>query len=214
MIGIYAIENTKTKRVYVGQSVHIHKRFSQHLRELEKGTHHSQKLQEAFDEHGAESFTLTILEICEKEQLHQKESEWIIKFDALENGYNMKPGEVKFSFSEIKNRTRVPLTFFEEKILLLKTIIKRETSSFLDALNTFVIAFRIQVRIVTLVFLIGFVFSISLSFFTSDWKDPFETLMTIMIILIITTTFMTAIIHTHDIEEVWERAKKKRDESV
>jgi hypothetical protein len=214
MIGIYAIENTKTKRVYVGQSVHIHKRFSQHLRELEKGTHHSQKLQEAFDEHGAESFTLTKLEIFEKEQLHQKESEWIIKFDALENGYNMKPGEVKFSFSEIKNRTRVPLTFFEEKILLLKTIIKRETSSFLDALNTFVIAFRIQVRIVTLVFLIGFVFSISLSFFTSDWKDPFETLMTIMIILIITTTFMTAIIHTHDIEEVWERAKKKRDESV
>ena len=36
--GIYKIENTKTKKIYIGQSKDIYGRFKQHKRELNRGT--------------------------------------------------------------------------------------------------------------------------------------------------------------------------------
>ncbi|MFC7439557.1 GIY-YIG nuclease family protein [Laceyella putida] len=90
MMGIYAIRNKANRKVYVGQSIHIQNRFKQHLAALEKGNHHSKKLQEDFDKFGPEQFTLEILEICKRDELDQKEIEWINKFDSLQNGYNVQ----------------------------------------------------------------------------------------------------------------------------
>lgn len=90
MRGIYAIRNKVNGKVYIGQSHNIQKRFRQHLDALEKGIHHSKKLQEDFDEFGADKFALEVLELCRSDQLDQKEMEWIAKFDALRNGYNVQ----------------------------------------------------------------------------------------------------------------------------
>lgn len=95
MIGIYAIENKVTGECYVGQSRNIPARFQQHISMLERGEHHSVKLQRAYDSRGIGDFTFKILELCDPEQLDEKESEWIAKLDAVNNGYNMReqPGD-------------------------------------------------------------------------------------------------------------------------
>ena len=48
MQGIYKIENIKTGKIYIGSSKNIKSRFYTHKRELEKGTHHSYKLQKSY----------------------------------------------------------------------------------------------------------------------------------------------------------------------
>jgi group I intron endonuclease len=90
MTGIYAIENIATGEVYVGQSRNIPNRYQQHLSMLERGEHHSLKLQKAYNSTGAEGFTLKILELCDESELDRKEQEWIQKLDAYDKGYNMR----------------------------------------------------------------------------------------------------------------------------
>jgi len=90
MMGIYAIENIVTGECYVGQSKNIIGRFQQHLSMLEKGEHHSVKLQKAYDTMGVDKLTLKILEQCDESLLDAKEQEWINKLDSVNRGYNIK----------------------------------------------------------------------------------------------------------------------------
>ena len=90
MIGIYAIENKVTGECYVGQSQNIPARFQQHIAMLERGEHHSIKLQRAYDSRGISDFVFKVLEECSVDQLDQKESEWIAKLNAIEKGYNVR----------------------------------------------------------------------------------------------------------------------------
>lgn len=94
MIGIYAIRNKANRKVYIGQSKNVQKRLKRHLDDLERGKHHSKKLQEDFTQYGAEQFTLEVIELCKRDQLLQKAMEWVNKFDSLNNGYNVQdPGK-------------------------------------------------------------------------------------------------------------------------
>lgn len=49
-VGSYCIENKDTHALYIGESINIFSRFSQHISDLYKGIHHCEKLQEAFDQ--------------------------------------------------------------------------------------------------------------------------------------------------------------------
>lgn len=89
MSGIYAIENRLNKRVYVGLSNDIFRRWEQHLSMLEKGHHHSFDLQSDYDELGVKHFAFYILELCEEEKLKEREIYWISKLNAETDGYNM-----------------------------------------------------------------------------------------------------------------------------
>lgn len=48
--GCYQIENLDTHEVYIGESIDLFQRMSQHIGELYKGTHHCKALQIAFNE--------------------------------------------------------------------------------------------------------------------------------------------------------------------
>ena len=69
MIGIYCIENKVNHMKYIGQSINIHKRWQEHKRELNKGTHHNDHLQNAWTLYGSKNFLFTVLELCDKESL-------------------------------------------------------------------------------------------------------------------------------------------------
>ena len=59
---VYAIINTRTTDAYVGCAVKPpRERFGEHLRRLRDGTHHSPKLQEAWDRWGTAAFQLATL---------------------------------------------------------------------------------------------------------------------------------------------------------
>lgn len=86
--GIYKIKNMLNGKIYIGQSKNIHKRWSQHKRLLDHGTHHSYKLQNAWNKYGSESFEFEIIERCDEENLNEIEIAYIKKFNAQKQGYN------------------------------------------------------------------------------------------------------------------------------
>lgn len=90
--GVYSIINKSTAKMYVGSSFDIYGRWVQHMNELEKGEHHSAKLQNSYNKHGKEVFVFNIIEIVDTDDrnvLFGREQYYIDKYDSFANGYNM-----------------------------------------------------------------------------------------------------------------------------
>lgn len=97
-IGIYYIKNIETGKFYIGQTKEkFIRRFWLHRWELNKGTHHSQKLQRSYNKHGSEKFIFGVLQEvgkCDNLQkiLNDLEIYYINILNSLKNGYNIQPG--------------------------------------------------------------------------------------------------------------------------
>lgn len=63
LVGIYSITNKVTNAVYIGESVHVSRRWKQHFCALEMNVHHNHKLQSAFSRHGSEAFFCQVIEV-------------------------------------------------------------------------------------------------------------------------------------------------------
>jgi group I intron endonuclease len=85
--GIYALYFENTDKVYIGQSSNIERRINTHKKELNKGVHINNKLQEAYCLYGEP--LCIILEVCTIDVLTVRETYWINDFDSVENGYNI-----------------------------------------------------------------------------------------------------------------------------
>ena len=85
-IGIYKIENLINGKKYIGQSVHIERRWQEHCQSSSKSL-----IGKAIQKYGKENFSFQILEETDNlEQLNQLETKYIISFNTLEpNGYNI-----------------------------------------------------------------------------------------------------------------------------
>lgn len=60
--GCYEIRNNQTNEIYIGESINLFGRFTEHISELYKNKHHCKRLQEAFNETKSISdFTITPL---------------------------------------------------------------------------------------------------------------------------------------------------------
>lgn len=113
-IGVYLITNWKNGKVYVGSSVNIKERWTEHKRLLNKGIHHSAHLQNAWKKFGGESFLWEVLEVMSNFTLISREQYWIDAFDSANRkyGYNVCPiagttlgAEIYFSSEERKRRS-------------------------------------------------------------------------------------------------------------
>lgn len=93
--GIYRIANKRTGQCYIGQSVDIGNRWTEHFKEAIMGTLNAStsKFYRALAEEGFENFTYEILEQVEdRSQLDERERYWINFYNSKENGYNSKIG--------------------------------------------------------------------------------------------------------------------------
>lgn len=90
--GIYVIRNTPTGKVLVGSSRNVFKRFRYHQQTARRGTHKNPYFQHAWDKHGAESFTYTLVVSCELSDLIAKEDYWMAVLESRDpaKGYNLK----------------------------------------------------------------------------------------------------------------------------
>lgn len=89
MIGIYKITNKLNNKCYIGQSIHIQKRFEEHIKsEL------NLPLYKAFKKYGIDNFLFEVVEECKKEELNDKEVYYIKFFHSCidEWGYNLTYG--------------------------------------------------------------------------------------------------------------------------
>lgn len=93
MIGIYKILNTVNNKIYIGQSVHIEKRYKEHIRES-KYERSNMPIHKAIHKYGSENFQLEILEECSIEDLDCRECYYIDKYNSRnrEVGYNILEG--------------------------------------------------------------------------------------------------------------------------
>lgn len=84
--GIYRLIFASTDSTYIGQSVHIEKRYKEHLNNL-KSNRASSKLQKAYTLYGTP--LLDILLECSIDELDDYEIEAIEIFDSVNNGFNI-----------------------------------------------------------------------------------------------------------------------------
>lgn len=92
-MGIYKITNIKTDESYIGQSLQIYKRWTDHCKAgLGIDTPVGNKLYKAMQEYGLENFTFELLCECSKEQLDEKERYFIELYQANLFGYNSTKG--------------------------------------------------------------------------------------------------------------------------
>lgn len=93
-MGVYKITNVINNKNYVGSSKNIQSRWKKHKLLLNKGQHHSYKLQRDWTEFGENNFLFEILEdtdINNEKQLRECEQLWIDTLKSYKEGYNILP---------------------------------------------------------------------------------------------------------------------------
>lgn len=105
-IGIYKIENLINHKIYIGQSIHIEKRWREHCWKTSDSL-----IGRAIKKYGKENFDFQILEETEDfSQLNDLETKYIKVFDTLApKGYNLKLDDkqehhvfAKYSYEDLK----------------------------------------------------------------------------------------------------------------
>jgi hypothetical protein len=90
MQGVYGIVHRASDRAYVGSSVAIKDRLRSHLSDLRRQTHHSQKLQRAWDDTPNDFIVLLIEHVEELLDLRVREQHWIDNLEVYTRGFNSK----------------------------------------------------------------------------------------------------------------------------
>ena len=98
MKGIYKIYCIPENRYYIGSSINIKRRWSEHRRELNRQEHRNIYLQLDWDCYGDDSFEFAIIE--ETENLINREQYWI---NIFENNYNI----AKDCYNPMRNKESV-----------------------------------------------------------------------------------------------------------
>lgn len=70
MIGIYKITNKVNGKIYIGQSINLNRRISEHKRYKDP----NQIIDQAIKKYGKDNFTFDIIEECQLEELNQREN--------------------------------------------------------------------------------------------------------------------------------------------
>ena len=87
--GVYFIKNTRTGKVYVGQSENIRRRAASHIYELKSNKHSSKAMQEEWNSRlSDDEFEFVVACMCDKESLLEKEKDLIKITVANGNCYN------------------------------------------------------------------------------------------------------------------------------
>lgn len=87
--GIYVVTHIESGRRYIGKSVNVKVRWNEHVRQCRN---YRNKFYNALAKYGRESFTWTIVEECEREELNVREKFWIAELDTIETGMNCTAG--------------------------------------------------------------------------------------------------------------------------
>jgi group I intron endonuclease len=116
--GVYKITNEVTGKFYIGSSKQIEQRFIDHQRDLKKGNHDNQILQNAWNFYGGDKFTFMILEECDATKCIEREQHYLDLLQPYKNvGYNIgktaKGGDNFVNHpnkEEIREKTRLQST--------------------------------------------------------------------------------------------------------
>ena len=94
MIGIYKITNQINGKIYIGQSIDIELRWKAHQTRFNNPNSHEYDyhLYRSMRKYGLDNFSFELVELCEKDELNDRERYWIKYYDSYNNGYNETEG--------------------------------------------------------------------------------------------------------------------------
>lgn len=99
MIGVYKIENQINHKVYIGQSIDIHKRWYEHKSAAfnPNEPRYEAQISQAIRKYGLDNFKFEIIATLSPEQysrdsLNELEKYYIALYDSFRYGYNATPG--------------------------------------------------------------------------------------------------------------------------
>ncbi len=113
MFLIYEIHCEATSMSYIGSTKNLSSRKSRHFRSLERGSHHSPKLQNAYNKYGVGSFIFRILEKgVELADVFKQENFWIERKNSIKNGYNcVRAGQIHLGYKGNKPTTKSVISY-------------------------------------------------------------------------------------------------------
>jgi group I intron endonuclease len=65
------------RKLYIGQSINVGKRFREHRHHLRRGIHHNRALQKAWNKWGEKMFVFTMIEETSRKKVLNREAYWI-----------------------------------------------------------------------------------------------------------------------------------------
>jgi len=87
--GVYVIRNSIDKRIYVGSSVNLYRRYTTHCQDLEAGTHHSKALQRFYNRYGKSKLSFEVLVFCAPDKTFRMEQKYLNKLQPFDKkGFN------------------------------------------------------------------------------------------------------------------------------
>ena len=117
--GIYKITNIINNKVYIGQSIDIHRRWKDEKVNAfsTQSTEYQTLKSKAFRKYGLENFLFEVIEECSPSMLNEREIYWINYYSSYTEGYNMTMGgnfsshvnklssieQVKYIINDLKN---------------------------------------------------------------------------------------------------------------
>jgi predicted GIY-YIG superfamily endonuclease len=127
--GIYMIMNTLDKKVYIGYSENIRRRWDNHKHNLRRNLHNNQHLQNSWNKNKEMCFTFSFVEILPlgltKQQYEEVETKWILHYNSIDKnfGYNKcLPGNIAYT-SKTKNESKPRETI---KVICLNIVTKEK----------------------------------------------------------------------------------------
>lgn len=92
--GIYKVKNEITGKFYIGQAVNIIKRWEQHINNYDNQNEktYDTYFYRSIRKYGIENFSFSIVELCDQNELNEKETRWINYYDSYHDGYNSTLG--------------------------------------------------------------------------------------------------------------------------
>lgn len=94
------ITHVPSGRRYIGSSVNIGNRWTEHLSDLKFGKHHSRHLQRTWDKYGESDFVFSVLLLCETHELIRYEQWFIDNMNPEFNGSKIAGSTLGFKHSE------------------------------------------------------------------------------------------------------------------
>lgn len=90
--GIYKIDCTANKKVYIGSAVDLNSRWRTHISRLRRGVHMNRHLQSAFKKYGESAFVFEVIELVLVSFLLEREQYWLDKLKAHnpKHGFNIR----------------------------------------------------------------------------------------------------------------------------
>lgn len=89
MIGVYKIINKINGKMYIGSSINLKKRKTDHFKPYRINRLKHLPIYEAMIEFGRDNFKFEVIEECSEKDLLERENYYLDKYKTYENGYNV-----------------------------------------------------------------------------------------------------------------------------